>query len=115
MTNSSDSHADDAHVDPVDGSDDGLHTAVTKKVRAEILEAEKKLRHDSPLLCSTGITQDLMGMLFVFGSAAAVIASTYAYVNGILPGVVCFFISAFAASLIHECEHDLIHSLYCNG
>lgn len=56
--------------------------------------------------------QDSVGMVIMVVSLAGVAADTWLYAADLLPWWATILISAFWLSLLHELEHDLIHSMY---
>ncbi|WP_233608078.1 fatty acid desaturase [Nocardia stercoris] len=56
--------------------------------------------------------QDQIGFAIFLGAIAGVLADGYLYAIGVLPWWVVVPVTAFWLSLLHELEHDLIHSMY---
>ena len=77
-------------------------------VRRAILEDEKRLLKEWPALRN----QDAIGLGLFLVSFLTIVAVIRAYAAGLLPFVLVMPIVAFAASILHELEHDLIHQLY---
>jgi len=76
-------------------------------IREVVMAEGVRLRQRHPWL----LHQDALGagilafaLLGMFGSAAL-------YISGYMAWWVCLLLNAFFASLTHELEHDLIHSL----
>lgn len=77
-------------------------------IRQKVMAHGTELRQRFPIL----LHQDALGagiltfaLLGMFGSAAL-------YMNGYMAWWLCVLLNAFFASLTHELEHDLIHSMY---
>lgn len=77
-------------------------------IRSAIIAAEKGVRARHEWLRH----QDAIAAAIFFGSVLTMIACGILYVRQVLPWFVVVPVSAFAASLCHELEHDLIHDLY---
>lgn len=56
--------------------------------------------------------QDAIGMAIFLGSIAASLCMSALYLTGVAPWWLCVPFNAFCFSILHELEHDLIHSLY---
>jgi fatty acid desaturase len=56
--------------------------------------------------------QSLLGLLWLFVSLVLMVGAALAYADGALPAWATIGIVAFACSIAHELEHDLIHGLY---
>jgi fatty acid desaturase len=84
------------------------HKAETLAIRAAITKDEERVRAAYPWLKH----QDFLAISLWACSIACIVASIACYARGILPLVITFPLVAFAASLLHELEHDLIHKLY---
>src|SRR3546814_10279850 len=54
---------------------------------------------------------DLCSSVLAF-ALAGIVRAALLYINGHLAGWVFLLLNAFFASLTHELEHDLIHSMY---
>ncbi|MDX1959135.1 MAG: fatty acid desaturase [Leptospiraceae bacterium] len=80
----------------------------TRKILKSIRRADKTLRKKFPILKH----QNEIGFTLFFISILGMITSGLLYGTGILPFWVCIPLTAFFASILHEIEHDLIHSLY---
>ena len=77
-------------------------------IRAELLAHGAELRQRFPLLNH----QDAIGAGILAFALAGMFASAALYINGQLAWWACLLLNAFFASLTHELEHDLIHSMY---
>lgn len=75
--------------------------AAVRREGAELRERLPWLRH-----------QDALGVVALSTAAAGMAASGWLYLSGTLPAWACIVVSAFFASIAHEVEHDLIHSMY---
>ena len=56
--------------------------------------------------------QDAIGAALIAACAGANLALAAAFATGALPWLPTVLLAAFAQSILHEIEHDLIHSLY---
>lgn len=79
------------------------------RIRSGILEAGNELRARHPWLQKH---QDAIGMTIFVVSILGVLADAAAYYFGYMPAWVCIPVTALWLSLLHELEHDLIHSMY---
>lgn len=80
----------------------------SSRITLAIRQASRELRQRKPFLRH----QDAIG-LSVFGVCVLVIAaSALLYVRGLVSAWACGVAIAFALSIVHEIEHDLIHNLY---
>lgn len=96
-------------VNPVVTADaDVPHKAETLAIRAAITEDEKRVRARYPWLRH----QDALALAIWACSLAVIVVSIVGYARGVVPLLVTFPLVAFAASMLHELEHDLIHQLY---
>jgi fatty acid desaturase len=77
-------------------------------INAEVRRASAELRRRRPWLRH----QSALGVFALFLPLLGMAASGWLYFAGALPAWTCIVVSAFFASIIHEVEHDLIHSLY---
>ncbi|MPQ70971.1 MULTISPECIES: fatty acid desaturase [unclassified Pseudomonas] len=77
-------------------------------IREKVMARGVELRRRYPLLNH----QDALGAGILAFALAGMIGSAVLYVDGYLAGWVCLLLNAFFASLTHELEHDLIHSMY---
>lgn len=83
--------------------------ARSQRIRQGILEAGNALRARHPWLEKH---QNAIGMGIFVVSSAAIVATAVAYFVGALPWWGVIPVAAFFMSLLHELEHDLIHSMY---
>ncbi|SEN45279.1 Fatty acid desaturase [Pseudomonas sp. ok272] len=77
-------------------------------IRQVVLAKGVELRERYPLLKH----QDTIGVGILALALVGMIGSAALYMSGHLAGWACLLLNAFFASLTHELEHDLIHSLY---
>lgn len=77
-------------------------------IRQAVLARGDELRRRYPILRH----QDALGVCILAFALAGMIGSALLYLNGHLDGWACLLLNAFFASLTHELEHDLIHSMY---
>lgn len=77
-------------------------------IRAVVLQAGVDLRARHTWLRH----QDAIGATILTVSLLGMLASGWAYVQGMIPWWLCVPITAVFASFIHELEHDLIHQMY---
>src|SRR4051794_12906421 len=80
--------------------------AAIRRIRIAIRDESRALRQRHPWLTHH---QDAIGLAILSFSALLMIASAVLYIKGLLPAVASVLIIAFACSLAHEIEHDLIH------
>jgi fatty acid desaturase len=78
------------------------------RINAGVRRAASDLRDRLPWLRH----QDALGVAALSIAALGMTASASAYVAGLAPAWACIVVSAMFASIAHEVEHDLIHSLY---
>lgn len=83
----------------------------TRRIRNGILMGEKLARKKIAVLKY----QNFLGMFFFLTSIMTMIGATYAYAAGWMNLWIVIPLNAFAASILHELEHDLIHSQYFKG
>ena len=83
-------------------------TDPARTIRQEILRLGDAVRERHGWLRH----QDAIGFGIFAASSAAIVALAVAYARGALPALVVIPAAAFAMSLLHELEHDLIHRLY---
>lgn len=83
--------------------------ARSQRIRQGILEAGNSLRARHPWLEKH---QDAIGMGIFLVSSAAIVATAVAFWLGAIAWYVVIPVAALFMSLLHELEHDLIHSLY---
>ena len=77
-------------------------------IREVVLAKGVELRERYPLLKH----QDALGAGILAFALAGMIGSAALYISGHMAWWVCLLLNAFFASLTHELEHDLIHSMY---
>lgn len=81
----------------------------SRRIRQGILDAGDALRARHSWLEQH---QNAIGMTLFLASIAAILANTFAYFEGGIAWWVAIPVAAFFMSLLHELEHDLIHSMY---
>ncbi|PTT74162.1 fatty acid desaturase, partial [Pseudomonas sp. HMWF007] len=77
-------------------------------IREVVLAKGVELRERYPILRH----QDALGAGILAFALAGMIGSAALYITGHMAWSVCLLLNAFLASLTHELEHDLIHSMY---
>ena len=77
-------------------------------IREVVLAKGVELRQRYPILKH----QDALGAGFLAFALAGMIGSAALYMTGHMAWWACLLLNAFFASLTHELEHDLIHSMY---
>ena len=77
-------------------------------IREVVLAKGVELRQRYPLL----LHQDALGAGILAFALAGMVGSAALYISGHMAWWVCLLLNAFFASLTHELEHDLIHSMY---
>ena len=77
-------------------------------IRQVVLARGMELRERYPILKH----QDALGAGILAFALAGMIGSAALYITGHMAWWVCLLLNAFFASLTHELEHDLIHSMY---
>ncbi|MGN7743369.1 fatty acid desaturase [Pseudomonas sp. 22526] len=77
-------------------------------IREVVLARGVELRERYPLLKH----QDALGAGILALALAGMVGSAALYIGGYLAWWACLLLNAFFASLTHELEHDLIHSMY---
>ena len=77
-------------------------------IREVVLAKGMELRERYPILKH----QDALGAGILAFALAGMIGSAALYITGHMAWWVCLLLNAFFASLTHELEHDLIHSMY---
>lgn len=77
-------------------------------IRERVLAHGVELRQRYPILKH----QDALGVAILTLALAGMLGSAALYLTGHLAGWACLLLNAFFASLTHELEHDLIHSMY---
>lgn len=80
----------------------------TLYIQHAVKKAGAALRHKYPVLEK----QSAIGLSILVFSLGGMIIVGGLYVSHLIPWWACVLINAFLASLTHELEHDLIHSLY---
>ncbi|WP_433768117.1 fatty acid desaturase [Pseudomonas putida] len=78
------------------------------QIREVVLAKGVELRERYPILKH----QDALGAGILAFALAGMIGSAALYMSGHLAWWACLLLNAFFASLTHELEHDLIHSMY---
>ncbi len=56
--------------------------------------------------------QDAIGLAIFIAGMLVVVVDAVLYAQGVIPWWVCIPVTAFALSILHELEHDLIHWMY---
>ena len=77
-------------------------------IREVVLAKGVELRERYPILQH----QDALGAGILAFALAGMIGSAALYITGHMAWWICLLLNAFFASLTHELEHDLIHSMY---
>ncbi len=77
-------------------------------IREAVMARGVELRRRYPILNH----QDALGAGILAFALAGMIGSALLYLNGAIAWWACLLANAFFASLTHELEHDLIHSMY---
>jgi fatty acid desaturase len=77
-------------------------------IRTVVMARGDELRQRYPILKH----QDAIGASILAFALSGMLASAALYIGGYMPWWVCLLLNAFFASLTHELEHDLIHSMY---
>ena len=77
-------------------------------IRQVVLARGDELRRRFPLLRH----QDALGAGILAFALSGMLGSALLYVTSHLAWWACLLLNAFFASLTHELEHDLIHSMY---
>ncbi len=78
------------------------------RINSEVRRAGKELRERLPWLRH----QDALGASALGLAALGMATAAWLHLAGWLPAWACVVVSALFASIAHEVEHDLIHSLY---
>ena len=97
--------------DAVMEDDSAATRARSMAVRAAILAEDARIRAKFPLLLAVS-AQSGVALAIWIGSLVVMTGAAAGYLRGVIPAWVVIPVSAFAASLLHELEHDLIHNLY---
>lgn len=92
----------EGRINPVDA-------ARSQRIRQGIMDAGDALRARHPWLVKH---QDAIGMTIFAVSIAGILANAFAYYVGTIAWYVAIPVAALWMSLLHELEHDLIHSMY---
>lgn len=77
-------------------------------IREVVLAEGVRLRRQHPWL----LHQDALGASILAFALLGMVGSAALYITGHMAWWVCLLLNAFLASLTHELEHDLIHSMY---
>ncbi len=77
-------------------------------IRAVVMARGDELRKQYPILKH----QDAIGVGILTFALVGMIASAALYIEGYMAWWACLLLNGFFASLTHELEHDLIHSMY---
>lgn len=77
-------------------------------IREQVMAHGNALRQRYPILQH----QDALGAAILAFALLGMLGSAAVYIGGQLPWWGCLLLNAFFASLTHELEHDLIHSMY---
>jgi hypothetical protein len=80
-----------------------------RTIRAAARDAGRELRERYPFLARH---QDEIGLGILLSSAAVMASAAALYAAGSIPAFVAVVVVAFACSIAHEIEHDLIHRMY---
>jgi fatty acid desaturase len=78
------------------------------RINSEVRRAGAELRERHPWL----LRQDALGVAALAFGVLGMAGAAWSYVTGAIPAWACIVLSALFASITHEVEHDLIHSLY---
>ncbi|CRM66419.1 fatty acid desaturase [Pseudomonas salomonii] len=78
------------------------------KIREVVLAEGVRLRQQHPWL----LHQDALGAGILAFALLGMLGSAALYITGHMAWWACLLLNAFLASLTHELEHDLIHSMY---
>lgn len=92
----------EGRINPVDA-------ARSQRIRQGILEAGNQLRARHPWLVKH---QDAIGMGIFLLSIAGILGNAWAFYEGLIVWWLAIPVAAIWMSLLHELEHDLIHSMY---
>lgn len=84
------------------------HQERSAHIRAVVMARGNELRERYPILKH----QDAIGASILAFALAGMIGSAWLYAEGAIAWWACLLANAFFASLTHELEHDLIHSMY---
>jgi hypothetical protein len=78
-------------------------------IRGQLIEVGDRWRAAHPFLARH---QDVIGLALFLVSTIGVLVDAAMYIEGTLPWWLCIPLTAFWLSILHEIEHDLIHSMY---
>jgi fatty acid desaturase len=78
-------------------------------VRAQIHEVTDRFKDRHPWIVKH---QNTLGLTIFCVAILGVLVDAALFIAGVMPWWLCIPVSAFWLSLLHELEHDLIHSLY---
>lgn len=84
------------------------HQQASAKIRATVTARGDELRQRYPILQH----QDALGVAILSFALAGMLGCAWLYLQGTIAWWACLLANAFFASLTHELEHDLIHSMY---
>ncbi|WP_447588088.1 fatty acid desaturase [Aquipseudomonas campi] len=84
------------------------HQQRSAHIRSVVMARGDELRQRYPILKH----QDAIGAGILTFALAGMIGSAWLYLDGVIAWWACLLANAFFASLTHELEHDLIHSMY---
>ena len=84
------------------------HQQRSAHIRAVVMARGDELRRRYPILQY----QDALGAGILAFALAGMLGSAWLYAEGAIAWWACLLANAFFASLTHELEHDLIHSMY---
>lgn len=91
----------------IDNKSDGIRRS--KLAQMELLIIGDKFRALYPWVTRN---QNSIGFAIFVTSIFIIILNTLAYANSVIPAWLTVMIAAFAMSILHELEHDLIHFMY---
>jgi len=78
-------------------------------IRGQLIAVGDRWRAAHPFLARH---QDAIGLAFFLVSTIGVLGDAAMYIEGTMPWWLCIPLTAFWLSILHEIEHDLIHSMY---
>lgn len=84
------------------------HQQASARLREAVMARGEQLRRQYPILRH----QDAIGAGILGLALLGMLGSAWLYLQGYLAWWACLLANAFFASLTHELEHDLIHSMY---
>ena len=91
-----------------DTTDDVRGVTDSAKVRRALQAISDETRQRHPWLAH----QDAIGLALFAASASTIVVNAWAFAMGWTPVWLTVVMAAFAMSILHELEHDLIHRLY---